>query len=153
MLTLRWLWFDLNQGRGMDKVIFQEGFLSLPMFGWAFLSVSMGGSPLCSFNENDVSWNREVVSNLPPSLGGKSFPRDEVFAWECDASPSDGQSQRLTVIAAAGILHLVNFGSFPSHVLTTILSFFFTVWRIGIHRATNDLFEMLWGSRTQRNID
>lgn len=62
-------------------------------------------------------WKREAVSNLPLSFGGKSVSRDEVFACECAASPSEGQSQQLTVIAPAGILHQMNFGSLLSHVL------------------------------------
>lgn len=76
-------------------------------------------------------WNREVASHLPPSLGGKSVPRYEVFACICTASPWDGQSQRLIVVVPAGILHQTNFGSFPSHVLTTVLSFVSTVMRLG----------------------
>lgn len=39
-------------------------------------------------------WNRgEVVPNLPPSLGGKRVPRDEVFAYVCAASTSDGRAK------------------------------------------------------------
>lgn len=93
-------------------------------------------------------WKREAVSNLPLSFGGKSVSRDEVFACECAASPSEGQSQQLTVIAPAGVLHQMNFGSFPSHVLTTLLSFFSAVWRVGSQRATSDLF----GARAHRGI-
>lgn len=93
-------------------------------------------------------WKREGVSNLPLSFGGRRVSRDEVFACECATSPSEGQSQRLTVIAPAGILHQMNFGSFPSHVLTTILSFFSAVWRIRSQRATSDLFELVQGSHT-----
>lgn len=36
------------------------------------------------------------------------------------ASPSEGQSQRLTVTVPAGLLHRMNSGSFSSRVLTTI---------------------------------
>lgn len=46
------------------------------------------------------------------------------------------QSQRLTVIVPADILQQMNFGSFPSHVLTTILSFFSTIMRIRSQRVT-----------------
>lgn len=93
-------------------------------------------------------WKRKAASNLPLSFGGKSVSRDEVFACECAASPSEGQSQQLTVIAPAGILHQMNFGSFSSHVLSTLLSFFSAIWRIGSQQTTNDLF----GAHAHRGI-
>ena len=97
--------------------------------------------------------NREVASHLPPSLGGKSVPRYEVFALYMYCISLRWAEPKTDSSCSSWYPSSDEFWKFPlpcPHHCALICLHCYEAWK---PMGNSDLFEMVWGSWTWKNID